>query len=106
MCIPWSRKDMCVQNTDHFVCAALGKPFKSPYNMSNPVLPSVPYRFYYASLFIHGAEYLFICRFIHPANLSPFFSTPTFQRCLNDLSLLFSWSMSHIHTELPATQVF
>src|SRR6476619_2350359 len=36
----------------------------------------------------------------------PFFSTPTFQRRLNDLSLLFSWSMSHIHTELPATQVF
>src|SRR6476619_2252586 len=24
----------------------------------------------------------------------------------NDLSLLFSWSMSHIHTELLATQVF
>src|SRR6478609_5444701 len=29
ICIPWSRKDMCVQNTDQFVCAALGKPFKS-----------------------------------------------------------------------------
>src|SRR6476619_3496684 len=38
--------------------------------MSNPVLLSVPYRFYYASLFVHGAEYLFICPFIHPANLS------------------------------------
>src|SRR6476661_5209805 len=33
----------------------------SPYNMSNPVLLSVPYRFYSASLFVHGAEYLFIC---------------------------------------------
>src|SRR6476469_8647732 len=41
-----------------------------PYNMSNPVLLSVPYRFYLASLFIHGAEYLFICPFVHPANLS------------------------------------
>src|SRR6478609_2921362 len=38
--------------------------------MSNPVLLSVPYRFYQASLFVHGAEYLFICPFIHPANLS------------------------------------
>src|SRR6476469_8305493 len=27
--MPWSSKDMCVQNTDQFVCAALGKPFKS-----------------------------------------------------------------------------
>src|SRR6476469_7383090 len=37
--------------------------------MSSPVLVSVPYRFYEASLFVHGAEYLFICPFIHPANL-------------------------------------
>src|SRR6476469_6545002 len=29
ICIHWSRKDMCVQNTDQFVCAALGKLFKS-----------------------------------------------------------------------------
>src|SRR4029077_8745876 len=27
-------------------------------------------------------------------------------KALNDLSVFFSWSMSHIHTELPATQVF
>src|SRR6478609_7726775 len=38
--------------------------------MSNPVLLSAPYRFYKASIFVHGAEHLFICPFIHPANLS------------------------------------
>src|SRR6478609_4589402 len=38
--------------------------------MSNPFLLSVPYCFYQASLFVHGAEYLFIYPFIHPANLS------------------------------------
>src|SRR6478609_2995672 len=42
----------------------------SPHNMSNPALPSVPYRSHQASLFVHGAEYLFICPSIHPANLS------------------------------------
>src|SRR6476469_6098106 len=34
------------------------------------------------------------------------FHTHISKAFLNDLSLLFSWSVSHIHTELPATQVF
>src|SRR6476619_3421150 len=47
------------------------------------------------------------CSFVHLSiQLTfPFFSRPTFQRHLNDLSLLFTWAMSQIHAELPVTQV-
>src|SRR6476469_10176839 len=58
------------------------------------------------SLFMELSMELVHLSFYPSSKPFPFFSTPTFQRRLNDLSLLFSWSMSHIHTELPATQVF